>query len=130
MKDYSRNDYIAYRLEKAFETFSAAEVLVKDKLWNSAVNRLYYACFYAVSALLVSENLKAFTHNGVKTQFFSKYVKSGIIDKSYSKLYSNLFDWRQKGDYSDFFDLTEQDIVPLVKPTEELIRLIKVLLDK
>jgi len=32
-----------------------------------------------------------------------------------------LFDWRQKGGYGDFFDFTEEDVTPLLKPVKELI---------
>lgn len=45
MTKYNKEDYIKYRLEKADETLIAAQVLLQNKLWNSVVNRLYYACF-------------------------------------------------------------------------------------
>ena len=121
----SKADYIKYRLEKADETMVAAKVLIDNQLWNSVVNRLYYACFYAVNALLVNDDISAKTHNGVKTQFFLNYIKSEKIDKKYSLLYSDLFDWRQKGDYNDFFDFKEEDISPLYEPCKELINTIK-----
>ncbi len=124
----SKENYIKYRLEKADETLIAAQVLIDNKLWNSVINRLYYACFYAVNALLVSNNISAKTHNGVKTQFFLNFIKTGIIDKKYSLLYSDLFDWRQKGDYNDFFDFKEEEVSPLFEPCKELINIIKNLL--
>ncbi len=121
----SKENYIKYRLTKADETLLAAKILIENKLWNSVINRLYYACFYAINALLVSKNISAKTHNGVKTQFFLNYIKTGIIDKKYSLLYSDLFDWRQKGDYNDFFDFKEDDVLPLYEPCKELIVIIK-----
>jgi len=98
-----REKYIKYRLEKSFETYEVAELLAKNEKWNSTVNRLYYDVYYAVSALLVQSNIESKTHAGVKTQFFLNYIKAEKIEIPLGKLYSDLFDWRQKGDYGDFF---------------------------
>ena len=130
MKPTEREDYIAYRLEKADETFDVVELLIQNEKWNSAVNRLYYAAYYAVTAILVRDNINTKTHSGVKTQFFLHYVKTGKIDIELGKLYSDLFDWRQKGDYSDFFDFTASDIIPIVEPTKILIQSIRAEIEK
>lgn len=102
MTKYNKEDYIKYRLEKADETLRAAQVLLQNKLWNSVVNRLYYACFYAINALLVQNGISAQTHAGVKTQFFLHFIKTKKVSQELGKLYADLFDGRQKGDYSDF----------------------------
>ena len=34
--------YVRYRLEKAAETYHAAQVLYEAECWNSVINRLYY----------------------------------------------------------------------------------------
>jgi len=41
------------------------------------------------------------------------------------KVYSDLLDWRQKGDYGDFFDFTEVDVRPILIPTKTLIEAIR-----
>ena len=43
---------VAYRLEQAEESLDAARILLDKTLNRSAVNRAYYAMFYAVLALL------------------------------------------------------------------------------
>jgi len=48
-------DLVAYRLARAEETLKDAEILAAQKRWGSCVNRLYYACFYAASALLAQK---------------------------------------------------------------------------
>ena len=70
MNASDRDSYINYRLDKAKETFEVAALLVENGKWNSAINRLYYAAYYAVSALLIKSNVEAKTHAGVKRQFF------------------------------------------------------------
>jgi len=52
MTNEERREYVKYRIESARKTFEAAKVLSENGFWNSAVNRLYYAVFYAVNALL------------------------------------------------------------------------------
>ena len=46
-------DLIIYRKKKAQETLEDAIILAESKRWNACVNRLYYACFYAISSLLL-----------------------------------------------------------------------------
>ncbi len=48
-------DYIAYRIARSDSTFKDALIMAENKSWNSCVNRLYYSCFYFVSALLIQK---------------------------------------------------------------------------
>jgi uncharacterized protein (UPF0332 family) len=74
--------------------------------------------------LLYKNNIKCETHNGAKTQFNFHYIKTGIVNVSYGKLYSNLFDWRQESDYADFIYFDEETVNPLIKQVEELNHLL------
>jgi uncharacterized protein (UPF0332 family) len=116
--------YINYRIEKAYETYDVAALLVENTKWNSAINRLYYSCFYMVSALLTKSNLESKSHSGIKSQFFLHFVKSGLVSKEFGKMYSDLFDWRQKGDYGDFFDFEKQQVEPLLVPVKDFLNII------
>jgi uncharacterized protein (UPF0332 family) len=58
MKAFNKQDYINYRIQKAKETFSEVEILINNEFWNTSVNRMYYACFYVVSALLIKHNIE------------------------------------------------------------------------
>ncbi|MCX6278485.1 MAG: HEPN domain-containing protein [Bacteroidetes bacterium] len=99
-----RKEYVKHRIETAHKTVDAARLLSENGFWNSAVNRLYYALFYAVNALLVSNQIYSQSHSGMKSQFSLHFIKSGKLDKKYGKLLSQLYDWRQKGDYEILFD--------------------------
>ncbi len=65
------------------------------------------------------------SHSATKTQFLLYFVKIGKFDKKYGKLLSELFDWRQKGDYENIFDYDNESVQPLFKPVIEMIRLIE-----
>ena len=68
LQSEKRNDLVKLRFQKAKETFAEIENLVILSYWRTAANRLYYACYYAVSALLIKNEIKAHTHSGVINQ--------------------------------------------------------------
>jgi len=116
----TKADYIVYRVSKSKEIFEDALLLANNSRWNSCVNRLYYSSYYLASALLYKNDIKAETHNGVKTQFFLNYIKTNKLDRRFGKLYSHLFDWRQETDYSDFIEFDEETVKPLLNEIKEL----------
>ena len=115
MKRHLR-DYINYRIEKSKrKPLMMQKILAENKSWNACVNRLYYSCFYMVSALLLDNKLNAQTHAGVKSQFSLHFVKTGKVAKELGKLYVDLMDWRHKGDYGDMFDFDQKTVVPIIE---------------
>ena len=120
-----QKDYINYRLQRATDTLNDAKLLAENERWNSSINRLYYACFYAVSALLYFHSIEAKTHKGVRIKFMIEFIKTGLFHKDFGKLFSDLFDWRQEGDYSDFVLFDKDLTMPLIIKSEELITLIR-----
>ena len=125
MTNEERREYVKYRIESARKTFEAAKVLSENGFWNSAVNRLYYAVFYAVNALLILNEIQTKSHSATKSQFSLHFVKTGRFDKKYGRLLSELFDWRQKGDYENMFDYNSDLVEPLFEPAVEMIELIE-----
>jgi len=120
-----QNDYINDRLQRASDTLNDAKLLAENDRWNSSINRLYYASFYAVSALLYYHSIETKTHKGVRIKFMSEFIKTGLFDKDFGKLYSDLFDWRQEGDYSDFVTFDKDLTIPLIIKSEEFLSMIK-----
>lgn len=121
----SKDDLIGYRLSRAKDTFDDAKILADKERWNSAINRLYYSAYYAVIAILLKYDFKPTTHNGVKSVFSEYFIKNEIIPKEFGKLYSQLFTWRQKGDYDDLFDFDEDKVIPYFEPVKRLIEIIE-----
>ncbi len=119
---YTRDQLIKYRIEKAKECLVEANLLAESNHWNTVANRLYYASFYAITALFVKFQIAGTTHNGIKNNFHKEFVKTGILDKEYGKLYNNLFNKRQEGDYQDFIDFEEDIILPLISKVDEFIK--------
>ena len=72
-------ELIAYKIGRANETIDEVEVLIKYNLLYTVVNRLYYACFYAVSALLIKKEISARKHSGIKQMFGLHFISTGLI---------------------------------------------------
>jgi uncharacterized protein (UPF0332 family) len=128
MNNENRILIINHRIENAQNTLKEVSILMENELWNTAVNRLYYACYYAVSALLIANNIEAHTHAGVRQMLALHFVKTGIISKNQYNIFSELFEKRQSGDYEDFVFMTKE-IVEEIYPeavdfTTKIIQLI------
>jgi uncharacterized protein (UPF0332 family) len=121
LQDENRNDLVKLRFQKAKETFAEIENHVQHGYWRTAANRLYYTCFYAVSALLIKNRIKAHTHSGVINQFGLNFVKTGFFSQQEGRFFKNLFELRQDGDYDDWITITEEDIIPLIEPVKDFI---------
>ena len=91
----SSRDLINYRLERAKDTILEAEKMAEIEHWNTCTNRLYYACFYAVNALLIANGLFSAKHSGVMGLFNLHFIKTGIIQKSSGRLFKKLFIYRR-----------------------------------
>ena len=130
MTEYKSEDYINYRIQRAKETIKEVDVLIENKFWNTAINRMYYACFYAVGALLVKHKIEVLSHSGCRQKFGQLFVLTGKIPKHLGKHYSELFEKRNKGDYNDFFDFDEEIVMRLYEPSKELIKCIEELLTR
>ena len=123
-----RNVIVIIRLQRANTTFEEAKSNLELGYWRVTVNRLYYACYYAASALLIKNGFTAHTHTGVISQLGLHFVKTGVISMSQGKLLKQLFALRQIGDYDDWVEVDESDVLPLLDPAHQFIETIEKLI--
>jgi uncharacterized protein (UPF0332 family) len=123
-------DLVKYRVSRALESIAEARVLADAMHWNACVNRLYYACFYAVSALLVLHEMKSTKHSGVRSFFNLYFVKTGIISVVSARIYNDLFERRQEGDYEDFFVFNEAEVRPWIEAAISFVDNLKTAIEK
>jgi uncharacterized protein (UPF0332 family) len=109
MLDKTTIDLSNYRIEKAKDLLSQSELLSANKKYDGSVNRSYYAIFSAIRSLLALLKLDRSTHAGVLSIFDRYFIKTGIIDKEYSKIAHSAFDSRQDSDYEDFYTPSIED---------------------
>lgn len=74
-----QEDLIRYKLSRAKETLEEAEIMLQTGHPHGAANRIYYACFYVVTALLLKRGLSSSKHSGVVALFNRHFVKPGLV---------------------------------------------------
>jgi uncharacterized protein (UPF0332 family) len=104
------NELIDYRRNRAKETLNDAEQLFNSGSLFSAVNRIYYAVFYEVTALLLTKGLSSPKHSGIKSLFNKEFVKIGKVSIESGRLFARMFDFRQKSDYEDFVTFEKNEV--------------------
>jgi hypothetical protein len=110
----SLQELCAYRISQARETLREADVLLREEMsLRSVMNRLYYAMFYAVLALLQTKQLGTSKHSGAIALFDREFVKTGVFPKELSKALHRAFELRQKGDYMEEAEITAADVEEL-----------------
>jgi uncharacterized protein (UPF0332 family) len=112
---------VRYRLERAKETLDEAKVLFEAGYINTYVNRLYYACFYAVSALLISRQESTSKHGYLRSLFHREFIKTGLLPIESGKHFDLLFQSRQKGDYSDYITFEADEVGDWLDKTKEFV---------
>lgn len=123
----TKEDLVAYRIERACKTLGTAKLIAESGDWNAVANRLYYACFYAVLALLARNDMDTYTHKGVKVMLSQHFIKSGLVDVVWGKLYQKLFDNRNEADYEDFIDFDEETIGIFIEDAGQFVTIITTL---
>lgn len=116
-----REALIEHRLQRASEALEEARLLLEAHHLNAALNRLYYACFYAVNALLLQHGFSSSKHSGVRSLFGQHFVKTGSVPQQLGETYNRLFDLRQQGDYADLFLPSEQEVAHWLQKAEEFV---------
>lgn len=100
--------------EKALSFIEQAEGNAKMEYWEVVANRMYYAVFHAVSALLVKDGHKVGTHRGTVMAYGLHYVKTGIVTPDEGSLYSQLQSMREDADYNCAFQAEPEKMKALL----------------
>lgn len=128
------SDELRGMLEKARRYVNSAEILQREKDYDSAVSRLYYAMFYCAEALLLSKGLTFSSHRAVISAFAQHFIKTNILPKEFHQWLHEAFEKRQISDYDFGAPASDPDAEGLrtkakmfIARTEELLRQEKVL---
>jgi uncharacterized protein (UPF0332 family) len=110
LNEEERRIIVKLELEKATNTMTQIPELQKLGYWDNIANRLYYAVFHAVNALLIREGLEINRHKSSHALFSLHYIKTGKLPAEFGRLYNNLQTMREKSDYNCFYNVTEAEI--------------------
>lgn len=112
---------IDQRLKKCRQALGDAYYLLQDERYLAAVNRMYYAAFYAITAFFASKNWVVKTHSGVKSKVYIELTSQKLITIEESKTFDLLSSKRHEFDYDDEVDYNVKDILHLYEKTKEFI---------
>jgi uncharacterized protein (UPF0332 family) len=124
----NKTDIIKYRHDRAFETLAEAKSMIDLGFWNSSINRIYYGCYYMVTALLIDKSLDTSSHKGVRVLFGLHFVQTGLVLKEDGHFFSKLYDKRQNSDYDDFVSNDSETALNLLNQAEEFVNKLSILL--
>lgn len=125
LSDNERQTIVRMEMEKAHRTFSDMEFCAHELKWEAAANRLYYAIFHAVSALLINDGQNVKSHRGILSLFGQFYVRTGIFSREDGSLLSELVIMRDNADYNLFYEANEEKVFPYIEPARRFVEKIE-----
>lgn len=123
-------DLSKYRFQSAKEDLETAQMLMKDGRFKASVNRSYYAIFHGLRAVTALTEFDSSKHSGVISFFNRTYVKTGIFDKSISKLIDTAYRLREKADYQDFIIISKDQAAEQIEKAENVLGMLEIYLKK
>ncbi|MEW6172437.1 MAG: HEPN domain-containing protein [Bacillota bacterium] len=120
-KGKQQKELVYYWLGKARESMESARSELSAGRLDFTVNRLYYVLFYLVTAALTAKGEKLGKHSAVRAAFHKNFVRTGKVDKSYGRLYDELFHARHQGDYVPLTEFDETVVRQQLQDVEKFL---------
>lgn len=116
-----RSTLVKLEIRKAQETYEEIAILTAANKWSGAANRLYYAVFHAINALLIHDGHSVNTHQGSHAIFNLYYIKTGLLPRDFGRLYNQLQTMREESDYNCAYDISSDELNEKIEPARQLI---------
>jgi uncharacterized protein (UPF0332 family) len=116
---------INVRIENAEEDLETAKELLKLERYRAAVNRAYYAIFSTTNAVLLSKQIERSKHSGVEAAFIQSFIKTGIFEIEFGKMFNFIRKKREECDYSARIQMDEQTARRIVEDAEKFVKRMK-----
>lgn len=110
-----------HRIARAHDALDEADLLIEQRHFSGALNRLYCSAFYAARALLATKTLDSSRHSGVIALFQEHFVKTGLISTDVARALPRAFEKRQTSDYGDFSETTRDELLTLRDPVRAFL---------
>ena len=119
--DEARQEAVRYWCELADEALASARSELAAGRLGFALNRGYYACFYAASAVFLQEGRTFRKHAGVRTAVHAHLVKPGRISADLGQWYDRLFDQRLQADYTAMVQFDKSTVREAVEQAGQFV---------
>lgn len=116
---------IKEEVREAEEALKDAELLFKNKRFQGATSRAYYAAFHMIQALLLTKGLEARSHHGVAHLFRLHFIKTKMVEPKYSQILARAQKYREEADYSHAMEFSREQTEGTISEVKDLISGIK-----
>ena len=113
------------RLDKAYQMLRAARIMMQFDDYATACNRLYYAVFHAMRAVLALDGIDEHSHSHLISEFRKRYLKTNILDRALSDTIGSSFQVRNESDYDDDWLISKADVIEQEQKVTEFLAAIE-----
>ncbi len=117
-------------IKKAQRYLKSAQLLLRDKDFESCVSRTYYAMFYCAEAALLTKNLSFSSHKGVISAFGEHFIKTGVFPKEIGRELNRAFEKRQISDYEYTSLISNEEAEEILNSGSQFINVVENWLNK
>lgn len=115
---------------KADRALAAASEHIEAGDYDFAASRAYYAVFYSLEAVLLTQSLVFSKHSGVIAEFNRRFVKTAIFPREFSKKIARLFRERQVGDYEFDLSVSQEDAAQGIQDAQTVVSAVRQYLER
>ncbi|MDP4175060.1 MAG: HEPN domain-containing protein [Bacteroidota bacterium] len=113
-----------YKRERAFEALDDIQKMLDSGMLSAAMNRIYYAGFYIVSALVLLDGFSTSKHRQLIGYFNKNYIKTGKVPIDLGEILDESYNNRVAADYHDFVYLTKTQVEEFFNQMKDFISFI------
>ena len=118
-------EFALYRLDRAKQEQSTAELLYKENKLLAANNRAYYSIFYAIRAVLAMDKVDFKRHKDVLAYFNKNFVKTEIFPRQIGRKIVLASKVREDSDYDEEYEPSSETTALQIETAKELIELVE-----
>lgn len=119
--EFINREVVTIYIDGARKALQGAQYNLDGDFYGIAVNRAYYAFFYAATALLLTLDLTRSRHSGVMAAFRQYFVKPGTFSVQDSYAYGEAFELRNVTDYEMLGKVDEAQAHTVVKNANRFV---------
>ena len=127
-EEEARRASVHHWWKMAEEALQSARMEYEADLFHGAINRAYYAVFYAATAVFVERGLSFRKHAGVRAAVHKELVKKDLLSVELGALYDRLFEDRQHGDYMVLTEFEADEVKDKVESAAAFLQAVRALL--
>jgi len=114
-------DLAKYRVQRAFESKTDAEILLKSDNVAESVNRIFQANFYAIKSLLAIKMKDSAKHQKVLNIFHESFVQSGEVPKEFGLTVDRSYRSRDDSEHYEQPQITRKDAESMIEEAERFL---------